>query len=47
MLDAVVRHWISLVEGVAGGKDGWGREVQQQADSFYVDDGLITLTDPV
>ena len=25
VVDAVVRHWISLVEGSTGGQYGWGR----------------------
>ena len=45
MLDAVVRHWISLVEGVAGGKDGWGSEVLHRAAFFYLYDGLVAPTE--
>ena len=28
VVDAVVCHWILLVAGCVGGKDGWGREGQ-------------------
>ena len=47
VVDAVVWHWISLVAGGAGGKDGWGREGIHRDVFFYVDDGLFASTEPV
>ena len=44
---AVVWHWILLVAGVAGGQDGWGREVRHHAALFYTYDGLVALMDLV
>ena len=41
MVDAVVRHWISLVTGGAGGQDRWSKEVLQRDAFFYADDGLV------
>ena len=41
VVEAVVRHWILLVAGGAGGKDGWGREVIHCAAIFYADDDLV------
>ena len=34
VVDAVVRNWILLVAGVAGGKDRWGRELLHYAAFF-------------
>ena len=42
-----VRHWISLVAGVAGDQDWWGKEVLYQVAFFYVSDGLVALIDLV
>ena len=47
LVDAVVWHWISLVEGGTGGQYRLGREVQHNAAFFYADDGMVALTDPV
>ena len=47
VVDAVVCHWISLVEGGTGGQDGWGRAVLHRAAFLYMDDGLVALIDPV
>ena len=47
VVEAVVRHWIFLVEGDAGFKYRWGREVQHHAAFLYVDDGPVASTDPV
>ena len=46
VVDAVVRHWVLLVEGLAGGKVGWGREVLHRSAFLYADDGLVISTDP-
>ena len=42
-----VRHWISLVAGVAGEQDGWGKEFLYHVAFFYVSDGLVALIDLV
>ena len=47
LVDTVVRHWISLVVGGAGGKDGCGREMIHHTAFLYVDDALVASTDLV
>ena len=47
VVDAVVRHCISLVEGVVGGQYRWVEEVLHHAAFFYMDDGLIVSKEPV
>ena len=47
VVDSVVRHWMLLMEGGAGGQDKWGMEVIHYSEFLYVDDALVTLTDPV
>ena len=47
VVDAVVHHWIFLVEGVTGGQDGWVMEVQYRATFFCTDDSLDASTDPI
>ena len=44
---AVVRHWILLVAGGAGGEDRWGREVLHRATFFYVNEVMVASTDLV
>ena len=45
VVDTVVCHWILLVAGGAGGKDGWGSEVLHRAAFFYLYDGLVAPTE--
>ena len=47
VVDAVMRHWISLVAGVAGGQDRWVREAIHCNDFLYSGDGLAASTDQV
>ena len=47
VVEAVARHWISLVAGGAGGKGGWVSEVLNRAKFLYADDGLVASMDPV
>ena len=47
VMDALVHHWILLVEVGAGGNCGWGREVIHCAVIFYVYYGLVTSAEPV
>ena len=44
VVDAMLRHWISLVVGVSGGKNGWEREVIHHTVFFYAYEGLVTST---
>ena len=41
VVDAVVRHCISLVAYVEAGLGVWGREIQRWAELFYADDVLL------
>ena len=46
VVDAVVRHWVTLsVEDAEkrGERGGWGRH---QAALFYADDGMVVSSDP-
>ena len=46
VVDAVVRHWILLVEVGEGVQDGCGRYVLHRTAFFYPDDSLVAYTDP-
>ena len=43
-VEEVLCHYILLVAGGEGGKDGWVREVIHRASIFYADDGLVAST---
>ena len=45
-LDALVRHWVSLLAVGSGCPDGWGREVLHCSTFFYADNALVVYTDP-
>ena len=47
VVDAVVRHWLSLVAGGAGVQYGWIMEVWHHIDFLYEDDGLFILMETV
>ena len=47
VVDAVVRHWILLVAVVTVGHYSWGGGGASPRRLFYVDNGLVALTDPV
>ena len=46
VVDTVVRNWVSLVAGYAGGQDRLGRGVIHRATFFYMEYGLVTSNDP-
>ena len=46
VVDAVVRHWLTIVAQEAERRGERGREVRNQAALFYADDGMIALCDP-
>ena len=41
VVDAVIRHRVTLVVGEEAGTDGFGRAIQFLAEFFYADDGLL------
>ena len=41
VVDAIVRHWISLMEDGKAENEEKGREIQWRGTFFYLDDGLI------
>ena len=46
VVNAVVRHWVTLmVEGVEE-RGERVKEVRHQADLFYADDGMVVSSDP-
>ena len=46
VVDAVVRHWVTLAVKEAETRGGRGREGRHQAALFYVDDGMVASSDP-
>ena len=42
----VVRNWVSLVAGDAGGQDRLGRDVHPHAALLYMEYGFFAFTDP-
>ena len=46
VVDALICHWFTLVEGEEVGLDGFGRAVQWLVAFFYADDGHLSLTGP-
>ena len=46
VVDAVVRHWVTLAVEEAETQGGWGREGRHQAALFYADDGMVASSDP-
>ena len=46
VVDAVVRHWVTLVVKEAETRGGQGREGRHQAAFFYADDGMVASSDP-
>ena len=46
VVDAVVRHWVTLVVKEAETRGGRGREGRHQAALFYTDDGMVELSNP-
>ena len=46
VVDAVVRHWVTLAMEEADKQGERGREGRHQASLFYADDGMVALSDP-
>ena len=46
MVDAVVRHWVTLVVEEAEKRGERGKEERHQASLFYTDDGMVASSDP-
>ena len=46
VVDAVVRHWVTLAVTEAETRGRRGREGRHQAALFYADDGMLALSDP-
>ena len=46
VVDAVVRHWVTLVVTEAETRGELGQEGRHQADLFYADDGMVASSDP-
>ena len=46
VVDAVVRHWVTIVVTEAENRRERGREGRHQAALFYADDGMLVLSDP-
>ena len=46
VVDAVVRHWLTIAVKEAERRGERGREVRHQAALFYADDGMIASSDP-
>ena len=46
LVDAVVRHWVTLAVEEAETRGEWGREGRHQAALLYADDGMVALSDP-
>ena len=46
VVDAVVRHWITISVTEAEKRGERGREGRHKAALFYVDDGMLALSDP-
>ena len=46
VVDAVVRHWLTIAVTEAENRRKWGREGRHQAALFYADDGMLASSDP-
>ena len=46
VVDAVVRHWVTLAAKEAETRGELGREGRHQAALFYADDGMVASSDP-
>ena len=46
VVDAVVRHWLSVMVEGAEEQGKLGQEGMHQNDLFYADDGMVALSDP-
>ena len=46
VVDAVVRHWVTLAVTKAETRGEWVREGRHQAALFYADNGMVASSDP-
>ena len=46
VVDAVVRHWVTVMVGGAEERGVHGQEGWHQVSLFYTDDGMVALSDP-
>ena len=46
VVDAVIRHWVTVVTPSAEGTGGLGLTIMDLATYFYADDGLMLWTQP-
>ena len=46
VVDAVVRHWVTMAMAEAEKRGEKGNEGRHQAALFYADDGMVALSDP-
>ena len=46
VVDAVIRHWVTVVSLTEAGEEGLGETVQELAAYFYADNGLIMSPRP-
>ena len=46
VVDAVVRHWVTVVIAGAEERGERGQESRHQDALFYADDGMVALSDP-
>ena len=46
VVDAVVRHWVTIAVMEAENRRERGREGRHQAALFYADDGMLASSDP-
>ena len=46
VVDAVVRHWVSMMVEGAEERDECGQEGRHHIALFYADDGMVVSSDP-
>ena len=46
VVDAVIRHWVTVVDPTEDGMERLGLQIRDLVWYLYVDDGLVTLTQP-
>ena len=46
VVDAVVRHWVTVMVEGAGERGECGKEGRHQNALFYTEDGMVVLSDP-
>ena len=46
VVDAVVRHWVTVVVEVAEDRGERGQEGRHHNSFFYLDNGVVALSDP-